>query len=216
MKPSLSRHRFIAIEGNIGTGKTSLCLKMSDDYACRLVLEGFADNPFLQKFYENPKRYAFPVELFFMTERHKQMQEAFGSVGLFEDFILSDYSFPKTLLFAQNNLTTDELRLFQRIYQVLFAQFPNPDLLVYLHRPVENLMSQIKKRGREYEKDITPEYLLSIQNAYFEYFKGITQFPVVIVDVREMDYLNNPKDYQYLINVLEDDYLPGVHRISLL
>ena len=189
---------------------------MSDDYACRLVLEGFADNPFLQKFYENPKRYAFPVELFFMTERHKQMQEAFGSVGLFEDFILSDYSFPKTLLFAQNNLTTDELRLFQRIYQVLFAQFPNPDLLVYLHRPVEHLMAQIKKRGRDYEKDITPEYLLSIQNAYFEYFKGITQFPVVIVDVREMDYLNNPKDYDYLIHVLEDDYLPGVHRISLL
>lgn len=216
MKPPLSQHRFIAIEGNIGTGKTSLCLKMAEDYQCRLVLEGFADNPFLQQFYENPKRYAFSVELFFMTERHKQMQEAFSQIGLFEDFILSDYSFPKTLLFAQNNLSSEEYRLFQRIYNVLFNQFPQPGLLVYLHRPVEALLEQIRKRGRNYESHITTDYLQSIQNAYFEYLKSITHFPVVIIDVREMDYLKNDADYRHLLSIMNEQYHPGVHRISLM
>ena len=160
MKPTLAQHKFIAIEGNIGTGKTSFCLRLSDDYKCKLVLEGFADNPFLQNFYQNPKRYAFPVELFFMTERHKQMQEAFGSFGLFEDFILSDYCFPKTLLFAQNNLTSDEYSLFQRIYKVLFSNFPQPDLLVYLHRPVDDLMELIKRE----EEAMRQKFNLIISN----------------------------------------------------
>jgi len=216
LKRPLSQNRFIAIEGNIGTGKTSLCLKMAEDYNCKLILEGFADNPFLQKFYENPKRYAFSVELFFMTERHKQMQEAFSNVGLFEEFILADYCIPKTLLFARNNLNSDEYRLFKRIYNVLFHQFPKPGMLVYLHRPIEALMRQIKSRGRDYETHITPEYLQSIQNAYFDYFKGVTHFPVVIIDVREMDYLKNEKDYQHLLEIMGDSYNPGVHRVSLM
>jgi deoxyadenosine/deoxycytidine kinase len=189
---------------------------MADEYRCKLVLEGFADNPFLAKFYENPKRYAFPVELFFMTERHKQMQDAFSNFGLFEDFILSDYCFPKTLLFAQNNLTTDEYRLFHRIYRVLFSQFPNPSLLVYLHRPVDALLEQIQKRGRSYESNIDADYLQSIQDAYFGYFKGITQFPVVIVDVKDMDYVKSEKDYHQLLELISGHYLPGLHRISLI
>lgn len=215
MNRSLKRHKYVVVEGNIGTGKTSLCLKLADLYASKLVLEGFADNPFLSNFYENPKRYAFPVELFFMTERHKQMQEAFGNFGLFEDFILSDYCFPKTLLFAQNNLTPDEYRLFQRIYKVLFASFPKPDVMLYLHRPVGQLMEQIQKRGRDYEENITEEYLLSIQNAYFEYLKGIIQFPVVIVDISKMDFVNNPAHFEELHALMGDTYTPGVHRISL-
>ena len=182
----------------------------------KLVLEGFADNPFLSKFYENPKRYAFSVELFFMTERHKQMQEAFGGMDLFQEGILSDYCFPKTLIFAKNNLTEDEFHLFLRIYKVLFNQFPNPSILVYLHRSVPALLELIKKRGRSYESHITAEYLQSIQDAYFAYFKGITNFPIVIIDVENMDFVNSEKDYSQIRTLMDRTYLPGVHRISLL
>ena len=151
-----------------------------------------------------------------MTERHKQMQEAFGTRDLFSDLIVSDYCFPKTLIFAKNTLSTDEFHLFQRLYSVLFNQFPNPSLLVYLHRSVDVLLQQISKRGREYEKDISADYLLSIQNAYFEYFKGITTFPVLIIDVENLDFVNSNKDFETVNSLLSREYRPGVHRISLM
>ena len=203
------------MEGNIGVGKTTFCRKLASQVSCNLVLEGFEDNPFLPMFYQNPRRYAFSVELFFMTERHKQMQEAFTSTDLFNGLVLSDYYFPKTQIFAKNNLSDEEFRLFQRLYNVLFQQFPRPDLLIYLHKSVPKLKAQINQRGRGYESDLSHEYLAQIQDAYFEYFKGITSFPILIVEVENLDFVNKKEDFKKLTDLLGREYRPGVYRISL-
>ena len=205
-------YRFIAIEGNIGAGKTTLCRMLSNDYGSRLILEEFTDNPFLPPFYENPDRYAFPVELFFMTERHKQLQEELSQQELFQQSIISDYFFYKTLLFAKKNLNDNEYRLFQRLFRVLNATFPKPDLLVYLHRPVDDLMRNIHKRGRSFEKDISPEYLQKIQQAYFEYFRLEVHLPVLILDVEGVDFQENGHYYSKIQKLLHLEYPVGVHR----
>ena len=178
-------HQFLAVEGNIGAGKTTLCNLIAEQFGCRLLLEQFTDNPFLPFFYENSERYGFPVELFFMTERHKQLQEHFAQPDLFQQTTIADYFFVKTLLFAKNNLNDEEYRLFQRLWQVLNQTFPRPDVLFYLHRPVEILLKQIEKRGRDYEKNISSDYLTEIQNAYFDYFKSEINVPIVVIDLSD-------------------------------
>ena len=206
-------HQFIAIEGNIGAGKTTFCNMLEKDYGAKLILEQFTDNPFLPCFYKNPERYAFQVELFFMTERHKQLQEYLTQRSLFQEFTISDYFFIKTLLFAKNNLIDEEYRLFKRLFNVLNTTFRKPDLLVYLHRPVEDLMKNIKNRGREYEKDIKPEYLLSLQNAYFDYFRTVTDIPVLIIDVEGTNFWKKKKQYKQLVKLIQsEDYTLGVQR----
>lgn len=211
-------HQFIAIEGNIGAGKTTLCKMLEADYGANLILEQFTDNPFLPYFYKNPERYAFQVELFFMTERHKQLQGQLNQRSLFQEFTVSDYFFLKTLLFAKNNLVDEEYRLFQRLFHVLNNTFRKPDLLVYLHRSVDNLMANIEHRGREYEQDIKKEYLLSLQQAYFDYFRTVTDIPVVIIDVEGSHFWRKKKQYKQLVKLLRsEEYTLGVqHRkISL-
>ncbi|MBL7814409.1 MAG: deoxynucleoside kinase [Saprospiraceae bacterium] len=209
-------YNFIAIEGNIGAGKTTFCELLSRDFNCRLILEQFTDNPFLPLFYDQPERYAFPVELFFMTERHKQLQAAFSAgADLFTPLSVADYFFLKTLLFAKNNLNDEEFRLFQRLFEVLNATFPKPDILIYLHRSVENVMRNIKKRGRNYETDISADYLLGIQNVYFEYFRTETELPIVIIDVEDIDYLSDSTAYQKLVSILQKTYAKGIHRLSI-
>ena len=184
-------HRFIAIEGNIGAGKTTLCQMLHRDFDCRLVLEQFTDNPFLPLFYENPERYAFPVELFFMTERHKQLQEAFSREDLFHPLTVSDYIFFKTLLFARNNLQGAEYRLFHRLFEVLNASAPLPDLLVFLYRSVPDLLRNIHHRGRSIEKSIKPEYLEGLHSAYLQFLRTQTA------------------------GLLQQSYPPGLHRRSI-
>ena len=179
-----------------------------------MILEQFADNPFLPYFYENQERYAFPVELFFMTERHKQLQEYLPQQDLFSSFTISDYFFVKTLLFAKNTLNEEEYRLFQRLFNILNASFPKPDIIVYLHRSVNKLLENIKTRGRAYEQDITADYLQQIQDVYFEYFRTDNSLPILVVNVEELDYLRNESDYQKLIECLEKTYNPGLHQIS--
>jgi deoxyadenosine/deoxycytidine kinase len=185
------------------------------EYNCKLILEQFADNPFLPLFYNDPTRYAFTVELFFMTERYKQLQNELTQ-DLFYDFTIADYTFNKTLLFARQNLKDDEYRMFQKMFNVLSQNFPNPDLLVYLHRDVDLLQTNIKKRGRQYEATISNDYLTNVQNSYFEYLRNILQFPVLVIDVSNMDFLHNPKQYQAVKDLLKKEYRPGVHRVSLL
>ena len=209
-------YHFIAIEGNIGAGKTTFCELLSRDFNCRLILEQFTDNPFLPLFYEQPERYAFPVELFFMTERHKQLQTAFSlGADLFTPLSIGDYFFLKTLLFAKNNLNEAEFRLFQRLFEVLNATFPKPDLLVYLHRSVDDVMKNIRKRGRNFETDISAEYLAGIQNVYFEYFRTETELPILIIDVEGIDYIKDEAAYQKLVTLLQGKYEDGVHRFSI-
>mgnify|MGYP001794991054 CR=1 FL=1 len=209
-------YRFIAIEGNIGAGKTTLCQQLHRQFNCRLILEQFADNPFLPYFYENPERYAFSVELFFMTERHKQLQENLAQGDLFQELIIADYFFLKTLLFARNNLSPEEYRLFQRLFHILNANFPKPDLLVFLHRSVPSLLDNIKKRGREYESDISPEYLQTIQHTYFEYFRTDQSQPILIIDVEDLNFVTHPEHYELILAAIQKEYQPGLHRVSFV
>jgi deoxyguanosine kinase len=206
---------FVAIEGNIGTGKTTLCHQLEADMGCTLILEQFTDNPFLPFFYQQPERYAFPVELFFMAERHKQLQEHFAQPELFQRATVADYFFVKTLLFAKNNLNDEEFRLFQRLFGVLNGTFPKPDLLLYLHRPVDILLRQIEKRGRSMEQHISGDYLLSIQEAYFEYFKTETELPIVVLDLGEADFQGDPAVFARIKGLLSQSFAPGLQQIRL-
>lgn len=209
-------YQYICIEGNIGTGKTSFSRMIQKEFKCRLILEEFSENPFLPYFYENPERFAFTVELFFMTERYKQMERNLISQrDLFSPFTLSDYTFVKTLIFARKNLKSEEFRLFQQLFHTLQNNFPNPDLLVYLHRNVDILLQNIKKRGREYEVYITREYLYNIQDSYFDYFRNIVSFPVLIIDIADLDFIAEKKYYDVIKSLIAKKYNPGVHRVSL-
>jgi deoxyguanosine kinase len=208
-------YNFIAIEGNIGAGKTTFCNMLAQDFNCRLILEQFTDNPFLPLFYDNPERYAFPVELFFMTERHKQLQEALATVDMFTPLSISDYFFIKTSLFAKNNLKDEEFRLFYRLFEVLNSTFPKPEILVYMHRSVDNLLTNIQKRGRDYETDISAAYLLEIQNVYFEFFRTEKNMPIVVVDMGDVDFTEDKKAYTRLVDILKCQHPKGMTRITL-
>lgn len=207
---SVFPHKFIAIEGNIGAGKTTLCEMLARDHGFRIILEQFSDNPFLPYFYENPERFAFPVELFFMTERHKQLQEELQQISLFHGPVLADYFFLKTLLFAKNNLADEEYRLFQRLFQILNAQFPKPDLLVYIHRPVEFLLENIRKRGRSFEEDISAAYLHQIQQAYLDFFRSDPSQPTLLIQMEGYDFVRDPQRYAKIVELLKRVYPPGI------
>jgi len=196
-------------------GKTTFCRKLQEKYDARLILEQFSDNPFLPYFYENPERHAFSVELFFMTERHRQLQEELIQGDLFNQQIISDYIFIKTLLFAKNNLNEEEYRLFNRLFHVLNAHFKKPDLVVYLHRPVPNLLHQIKKRGRSFEMEMSATYLENIQKAYFDFFKMDPEYPILVVGIEDLDFEKDIHAFELLNNLLLQNYETKVHYINL-
>jgi len=207
-------YHFITIEGNIGAGKTTLSHLLSRHFNARLVLEEFADNPFLPKFYENPKLYAFPLELFFMAERYKQLKDLIQQKDLFQSVTISDYLFTKCLLFAKVNLPDDEFRLYQRLFDIIHQQLLQPDLLIYLHTPVSRLQQNIKKRNRAYEKNIADEYLFSIQETYTHYIKD-HNIKTLFIDASNADFLGNEKHLKIVIDALENDYGEGQHYLTL-
>ena len=215
MKSESLAYPYIVIEGNIGVGKTTFCRKLQEKYDARLILEQFSENPFLPFFYENPERHAFSVELFFMTERHRQLQEELIQGDLFNQQIISDYIFIKTLLFAKNNLNEEEYRLFNRLFHVLNAHFKKPDLVVYLHRPVQNLLHQIKKRGRSFEMEINATYLENIQKAYFDFFKMDPEYPILVLGIDDLDFEKDNHAFELLNKLLLQNYEPKVHYINL-
>jgi deoxyadenosine/deoxycytidine kinase len=208
------QYNFICIEGNIGAGKTSLAKKISEDCNARLILEEFANNPFLPNFYKEPEKYAFPLELFFMAERYKQLKEVMVQ-EIFSSFTVSDYFFIKSRLFAQNNLSKDELTLFYRLFDIMLASLPKPDLLVYLHADIQCLQKNIKKRDRSYEREITKDYLLKIQEKYLDFFKKQKEFPVLIIDVTDSNFVQNDEKYQKILAAIKQPYSFGVHHLSL-
>lgn len=188
---------YICIEGVIGAGKTSLCRSLAETENCSLILEEFDENPFLGAFYDNPHRYAFPVELFFMNERINQLTNAFAAGDMFIDYYLADYFFPKTSLFAQENLSPAEGRLFKSLFNQLSDKIPNPNLLIYLSRPIDILRKNIKHRGRSYEKNIQPEYLRNLDMRYSQYINTIRDYRVVIYQLEDIDIFD-PRFQEHL------------------
>jgi deoxyadenosine/deoxycytidine kinase len=208
------KYNFITIEGNIGAGKTTLAHLLSRHYNARLILEAFADNPFLPKFYENPQQFAFPLELFFMAERFKQLKDLIQQKDLFQNLTVSDYLFTKCLLFAKINLPDDEFRLYQRLFDIMQQQVVQPDIVLYLHSPVSKLQQNIKKRNRPYEQKIQDDYLFNIQETYTHYIKQ-HNIKTVIVDASNADFLGNEKHFKTIIDILEKDYEQGQHYFNL-
>ena len=208
------KYHFITIEGNIGAGKTTLAHMLARHFNARLILEEFADNPFLPKFYENPQQYAFPLELFFMAERYKQLKELIHTNDLFQSVTITDYLFTKCLLFAKINLPEEEYRLYQKLFEIIHQQLVQPDLLIYLHAPVSKLQQNIKKRNRSYEQSIPDEYLLNIQQTYTHYIKQ-HNVKTLFIDTTNADFLSNPKHLQVVIDALDQDFQEGQHYFTL-
>lgn len=207
-------YHFITIEGNIGAGKTTLAHLLARHFNARLILEAFADNPFLPKFYENPQQFAFPLELFFMAERYKQLKDLIQQKDLFQNITVSDYLFTKCLLFAKVNLPADEFRLYQRLFDIIHQQLLQPDILIYLHAPVQKLQQNIKKRARSYEQNIPDSYLQSIQETYTHYLKQHDR-TTLFVDAAQADFLGNEAHLQTIIAALDGTYQKGVHYLTL-
>ena len=208
------RYKFVAIEGNIGVGKTTLATMIAKDCNARLVLEKFESNPFLPKFYKDPEKYAFPLELFFMAERYHQLKQQ-KEQDLFQPIIIADYFFMKSKLFAQNNLQKDEQQLFNSLFEIMLFSLPNPNLLVYLYADVERLQQNIKKRGRSFEREITDEYLQNIQDRYLDYLRKQRHFPVLLLDVSKVNFMEDREIYEVILGLLDSTYELGVHQFNL-
>jgi len=208
------KYNFITIEGNIGAGKTTLAHLLSKHYNARLILEEFADNPFLPKFYENRQQYAFPLELFFMAERYKQLKELLQTKDMFQHLTISDYLFTKCLLFAKVNLPEQEYLLYQKLFDIINPQMIQPDLLIFLHAPVNKLKENIKKRNRSYEQSIDPDYLFSLQEIYAQYIRQ-HNIKTLFVDVSNADFIGNEKHLEAVLEALDKDYQDNQNYLTL-
>lgn len=199
----LERFNYIAFEGNIGAGKTTLATKIAEDFNAKTVLERFADNPFLPKFYEDQNRYAFPLEMSFLADRYKQISDDLAQFDLFKDFIVADYHIFKSLIFAKVTLQEDEFRLYKTLFDIVYREMPKPDLYVYLYQNTERLLENIKKRGRSYEQNIPAEYLDKINSGYLDYIKSQTNLNILIIDVSDRDFVKNQEDYLFILEEIQ-------------
>lgn len=206
-------YNYVVVEGTIGAGKTTLSTMLARDYNAELVLERFADNPFLEKFYKDPVHYAFPVEMTFLMDRYQQLRNLLTARDLFTDFVLGDYFIDKCLLFSKNNLSQDEFALFKKVFDTISGFLPKPDLILYLYTNPDRLLKQIAKRNRDFEKDITKEYLSDIQEKYLTYFRENQQIPILLLDTENVDFVKNPSDYQKIKTLVTNHYEAGIHRI---
>jgi deoxyadenosine/deoxycytidine kinase len=197
-----SKYKYIVIEGNIGAGKTSLTTRIAKEYNAKLVLEQFAENPFLPKFYKNPERFSFPLELSFLADRYQQLKKEMANPDLFFSFVIADYYYMKSLIFAGRTLKNDEYKLYRQLFWITYESLPKPDLYVYLHVDTRKLIENIKKRGRSYEQNISEEYLLKIQKGYFEFFSQNPNLRYLIIDVNELDFVSDRNDYDKLTEII--------------
>ena len=209
------KYKFIAIEGNIGVGKTTLATMLAENLNARLILETFEENPFLPKFYKNPKKNAFALELFFMAERYHQLKKQ-KEQDLFQPLTISYYFFIKSKLFAYNNLQKDEIQLFNNLFEIMLSSLAKPNLLIYLHTDINTLKNNIQKRGREYEQKITNEYLINIQEIYFDYLKKQSDFPALIIDIRNKDFKNDKQIFKKIKKMIFKKYEKGIHYLDLI
>ena len=196
----LEKFNYIAFEGNIGAGKTTLVNKIADDFNAKTVLERFADNPFLPKFYKDQNRYAFPLEMSFLADRYQQLSDDLAQFDLFKDFVVADYHIFKSLIFAKITLAEDEYRLYRNLFDIIYKEMPKPDLYIYLYQNTERLLQNIKKRGRNYEQNIEAEYLDKINTGYLDYIKSQTDLNVLIIDVSDRDFVKKHEDYLFILD----------------
>jgi len=207
-------YNYLVIEGNIGAGKTSLAKKIADDYQAHLILEQFADNPFLPKFYKNPEKYSFHVELSFLATRFEQLKNEIPNKNLFKSFTLADFYFIKSLIFAKVTLSESEFNLYRQIFNIIYKSLPKPDLFIYLHQNVDRLMENIQTRGRSYEQDIQKDYLKKLQDEYFHFLKQQQNMKILLLDVSNLDFINKNADYKKITeSIFNYKYKPGINRV---
>ena len=200
---ALSRYNYVAVEGNIGAGKTSFATMVSQDFNAKLILERFRDNPFLPKFYEDQQRYAFPLEMSFLADRYQQLSDDLAQYDLFKDFVISDYDVFKSLIFAKITLQEDEYSLYHKLFNLMYKELVKPDLYIYLYQNTARLLENIKKRGRDYEQNIQQDYLANINQSYLSFIKSQPNLNVKIIDISDLDFVNHRKDYLKLLGEIE-------------
>ncbi len=203
-------YNYIAIEGSIGAGKTSLATKIANEHNGRLILEQFDDNPFLAKFYDNPERYAFPLELSFLAERYQQLRTELSNQELFHDFTISDYFLNKSVIFARKTLNEDEYQLFFRLFNIMNANLPRPELLVHLYVNTRRLQTNIQMRGRSYEQKIPDDYLEKIQSSYFDYLKQQSKLRILLLDINALDFVKHESHYHLVVDAINQQYPLGI------
>ncbi len=208
-------YKYITIEGNIGAGKTSLAKMLAEKWNAKLVLEQFADNPFISKFYEQPDKFAFPFELFFVAERFQQLSEMTTQQDFFYNGVITDYLFVKSLLFSQINLTEDEFKLYTRIFDIIYKTLPAPDLIVYLHCDVAQLQKNIALRGRSYEQNIADDYLANIEQQYFNFFKNQPLQKIVVIDINHIDFVNQPQHFETIVSLINQPHKTGLTFLEI-
>lgn len=210
------QYNYVVIEGNIGAGKTTLAERIAEQFNGRLILEHFADNPFLPKFYDDPDKYSFPLELSFLASRYKQLKEELVSQDLFKSFTVADYYFMKSLVFAASTLRGDEYNLYRQIFYIIYGSLPKPDIYVYLHLNPERLLQNIEKRGRNYEKQITKEYLTRIEESYFSFFRQNPDNKYLVIDINNIDFVADNEHYAKIIEIIFlNNYDTGLNKVIL-
>jgi deoxyguanosine kinase len=202
---NLEHYNYIAIEGNIGAGKTTLTTKFAEDFNAKTVLERFADNPFLPKFYKDQSRYAFPLEMSFLADRYQQISDDLAQFDLFKDFIVADYHIFKSLIFAKVTLSEDEYRLYRKLFEIIYKEMPKPDLYIYLYQNTERLLENIRQRGRSYEQEIPADYLDAINRGYLDYIKSQTGLNILVIDVSDRDFVKNQEDYTFILQEIKNN-----------
>lgn len=203
-KFTINQFNYVAIEGNIGAGKTTLATRIAEDFNAKLILERFADNPFLPKFYKDQNRFAFPLEMSFLADRYQQLSDDLSQFDLFKDFVVADYHIFKSLIFAKVTLQEDEFRLYKTLFDIIYKEMPRPDLYVYLYQNTDRLLQNIKKRGRNFEQEIPADYLEKINQGYLDYIKSQLDLNVLIIDVSEFDFVKKQSDYVFILNAIQE------------
>ena len=209
------KYSYIAIEGNIGSGKTSLAKLIAREYNAKLILEQFEDNSFLPKFYNDPDKYAFPLEMSFLADRFQQLKNEVTPHDLFKSFTIADYFIDKSIIFSRKTLKDDEFLLYSKLFDIIISTLPKPDLIIYLYNTVDRLKRNIMNRGRDYEQKIEISYLAKIQSGYFDYFKRINKSTVIIINTENLDFVNRKEDYLKIKSIIENDYPLGIFRTKL-
>lgn len=207
-------YNYVVIEGCIGAGKTTLSKMLASDYNAELILERFADNPFLAKFYKDPVHYAFPVEMTFLMDRYQQLKNLLSERDLFTDFVIGDYFIEKCIIFSKNNLLQDEYNLYKKVFDTISSFLPNPDLILYLYNNTEQLLKNIAMRGRDYEQNITADYLQTIQDGYLSHFRQHTDIPILLVETAQLDFVKSKVDYDRIRQLIERLHPAGIQRIT--